>query len=200
MKEKLLSSGLGHFSTRRVKDRSLGSGSDDFPVLHPDKLRTLLAERASWFNGRVGDFSWRTVVMFERRLASSFGQDRVWLAGDAAHVTTPAGVHSMNLGLFEASDLAEAIAHVLHATGSVGELDKYHHRWTAEWRRLEGIEDGVKPQAGADPWIKKTASLLMTCLPAHGSVLTELAAQLKLDLAVVKDDPLCKTFPINTGC
>ena len=124
MKEKLLSSGFGHFSPKRVKDRSLGGGSDDFPVLHPGKLSTLLAERASWFNGRVGDFSWRTVVIFERRLASSFGQDRVWLAGDAAHVTTPAGVHSMNLGLFEASDLAEAIGDVLHATGSVGELDQ----------------------------------------------------------------------------
>jgi 2-polyprenyl-6-methoxyphenol hydroxylase-like FAD-dependent oxidoreductase len=187
MKEKLLSSGLRHFSAKRVKDRSLGTTSDDFSVLHPGKLSTLLAERASWFNGRIGDFSWRTVVMFERRLASSFGKGRVWLAGDAAHVTTPAGVHSMNLGLFEANELAEAIAHVLHATGSVGELDKYYNRWTAEWRRLEGIENGVKPLAGADPWIQKNASRLMTCLPAHGNVLTELAAQLKLDLALSKE-------------
>jgi hypothetical protein len=90
----------------------------------------------------------------------------------------------MNMGLFEASDLAEAIANALHATGLGGELHKYHPRWAAEWRRLEGIETGVEPQAGTDPWIKNTASRLMTCLPAHGSVLTELAAQLKLDLSV----------------
>ena len=74
----------------------------------------MIAERATWFRGRIDQINWRIMVRFERRLAKSFGQNRVWLAGDAGHLTGPAGMHSMNVGLREALDLAAILDGVLH--------------------------------------------------------------------------------------
>ena len=71
-------------------------------VLPPGRRRpaiaALLAARAPWF-GPPRDVGWSTEVRFERRLSPQFGRGRVWLAGDAAHLTGPAGMQSMNAGL-----------------------------------------------------------------------------------------------------
>ncbi|MFU8848035.1 MAG: FAD-dependent monooxygenase [Opitutales bacterium] len=42
---------------------------------------------------------WRTLVYFEQRFVESFGQGRIWLAGAAAHRTSPGGMLSMNVGV-----------------------------------------------------------------------------------------------------
>jgi 2-polyprenyl-6-methoxyphenol hydroxylase-like FAD-dependent oxidoreductase len=47
------------------------------------------------------------------RLAASFGRDRVFLAGDAAHVHSPAGGQGMNTGIQDAIHLAGLLAQVL---------------------------------------------------------------------------------------
>src|SRR4029453_1058024 len=67
-------------------------GAAFFP--HPAEPRAgdLLAERASWLASRAGEIGWSIEVRFERRLAASFGRGRVWLAGDPAHLTGPAGM------------------------------------------------------------------------------------------------------------
>ena len=69
-------------------------------------LRRYLAERAPWFQSEIKDILWIAQVQFERQLVLRYGEGRCWLAGDAAHQASPAGMHSMNLGLREAADLA----------------------------------------------------------------------------------------------
>ncbi len=61
-------------------------------------LRTLLAQRAPWLSGRPERVDWSVVTHFEHRLVRRFGGRRMWLAGDAAHVTSPFGGQSMNGG------------------------------------------------------------------------------------------------------
>ncbi len=48
-----------------------------------------------------------------QRIASSYGVDRIWLAGDAAHVNSPAGGMGMNGGVHDALNLADKLVRVL---------------------------------------------------------------------------------------
>jgi 2-polyprenyl-6-methoxyphenol hydroxylase-like FAD-dependent oxidoreductase len=180
LKDSLLKTGIGYFPTERLKDRSVAAGQ--IPVLEEAKLRAFLAERAPWFTGSIEQISWRTVVRFERRLAPAFGQGRMWLAGDAAHLTGPVGIQSMNLGLFEGRDLAVTLAKMIRGGAPGEELDGYSKRWSAVWRQLHGLDGGLKARAGADPWVAQHARQLLPCLPAHGAALTALAGQLGLDI------------------
>lgn len=181
-KRYLLESGLDNVPTPRTKDRSLTNGGEDSALLDEPHLRALINLRAPWFKGSIEDLTWRTIVRFERRLASSFGSGRLWLAGDAAHLAGPAGIQSMNLGLFEAHELAETLSRILHRVGSRTQLETYNDRWMAEWRRLQGIEGGLRASAETDPWVRQNAARLTGCLPAHGVELASLADQVKLHL------------------
>lgn len=168
----------------RDKDRLFSQPSAaEFPVLTEDNLRALLAERAPWFAGNIGAITWRNVVRFEMRMAGAFGLGRMVLAGDSAHLTGPAGVQSMNLGLAEASDYAMAIAEVLHEGKPASTLNDRTEAWRQEWKRVLAVGSTLKGGAGTDPWISEISARLLSCLPAHGEELDRLAAQLKLAFA-----------------
>jgi NADPH-dependent dioxygenase len=181
-KDHLLESGFGYFPTERFKDRTVMSEGANLPVLSENSLHHLIEERAPWFRGSVDKLSWRIVVRFERRLASAFGAGRVWLAGDAAHLAGPAGIQSMNAGLFEAHDLAAVLTRILRGGAPLSDLDAYGRRWMDEWRKLQGLTGGMKPTAATDPWVARHAAPLLSCLPGHGPSLTALAAQLGLEI------------------
>jgi 2-polyprenyl-6-methoxyphenol hydroxylase-like FAD-dependent oxidoreductase len=181
LKEGLMAAGFD-FPTERAKERLLIGQTAEEPVLEEGNLRALIAERAPWFKGSVGDIAWKSVVRFERRLADSYGRGRVWLAGDSAHLTGPVGIQSMNLGLAEAHDLATAIGGLLRNAEPASKLDEYDRRWTANWRQLHNLDGGLRATAETDPWIASHAATLTSCLPAYGEDLGKLAAQLGLML------------------
>ena len=169
----------------RLKDRSLSQPSTaEFPVLTEEHLREFLAARAPWFHGSIGEVAWRNVVRFERRLAPRFGAGRMWLAGDAAHLTGPVGVQSMNLGLSEADHLAGIIA----GGGKSAAFDNYNAAWTAEWSKLMGVTSGLHSDSETDPWIAARGARLLACLPGHGEGLADLAAQVGLAVAAGASD------------
>ena len=177
IKDRLLEAGLGYFPTERTKDRGLTSEWGPLPVLEESRLHALIQERAPWFKAKIENVTWRTVIRFERRLATAFGHGRLWLAGDSAHLTGPAGIQSMNAGFFEAQDLAGALAHILREKGAASEFASYNDCWLTAWRQLHG---SLSTEPHSDPWIAAHAGALMSCLPAHGAALNNLAAQLGL--------------------
>jgi len=156
-------------------------GTARFPVLSEESLRTLLGERAPWFEGEVEEIRWRIVVRFERRLAEAFGRGRMWLAGDAGHITGPAGMQSMNVGLREADELAGILATVLRDRAPEEGVREYNKKRLEEWQFLLGIEGGLVPKPGADPWVAQNAGRLLPCIPAAGDDLEALAAQIGLE-------------------
>jgi 2-polyprenyl-6-methoxyphenol hydroxylase-like FAD-dependent oxidoreductase len=161
--------------SRREKDRfAVQLEAGDYPILAGEQLRTLLAERAPWFTSSAGEIEWRIVVRFERRLAEPFGRERMWLAGDAAHLTGPAGVQSMNSGLVEAADLADIIG------SGIGSFENYDRKHSRNWREILGLSGVLQPTASTDPWVAANAGALLSCLPAVGPDLTDLAGQLGL--------------------
>jgi 2-polyprenyl-6-methoxyphenol hydroxylase-like FAD-dependent oxidoreductase len=157
-------------------------GRDALPHVSEELLDEFLASRAPWFNGRIGPLRWAIEVRFEHRLADSFGRDRVWLAGDAAHVTGPVGVRSMNVGFSEAHDLGSRIARVLKAGDAPQLLAEYGARWREEWLRISAAE-ALTAAAADDSWVRDHAPRIAACIPAAGEDFDRLAAQVGLTTA-----------------
>lgn len=143
----------------------IGAESDHRP--DAARLAELLAARAPWFRGEVSRIEWTALGLFERKLASSFGADWVWMAGDAAHLTGPLGGQSMNVGLREADDLAVRLVRVLRPGAPSGLLEGYAASRAAEWRGL----------FGADAAYGSRRALLLPCIPASGDDLRMLLEQ-----------------------
>ena len=61
----------------------------------------------------VDEVVWGSRFRVQHRIATAFRDGQVLLAGDAAHVHSPAGGQGMNLGIQDAVQLADALARVL---------------------------------------------------------------------------------------
>ena len=72
----------------------------------------------------VTDVEWGSRFRVHHRVADTYRAGRVLLAGDAAHVHSPAGGQGMNLGIQDAIALSEALATVL-TSGHDAALDAY---------------------------------------------------------------------------
>ena len=116
---------------------------------HPDAdtVRAILASRGPRASPAfVQEMVWSTGFRVEHRLAMHYRSGRVFLAGDAAHVHSPAGAQGMNAGIQEALHLASTLSDVLagRADGSVLKSYEGARRPVAEsvvrlTRRLGGI-------------------------------------------------------------
>ena len=83
----------------------------------------------------VTELLWGTRFRIHHRVADSYRAGRLLLAGDAAHVHSPAGGQGMNLGITDAVALAGALSEVLHG-GSETALDAYG---TSQRQRAEQV-------------------------------------------------------------
>jgi 2-polyprenyl-6-methoxyphenol hydroxylase-like FAD-dependent oxidoreductase len=159
----------------------ISDGSEHSPST--ERLAQLIAARAPWFTARPTQVYWATLGVFDRRLARSFGRGAVRLAGDAAHQTTPVGVHSMNSGLIEAHELASRIARIQHEGEPPSILEQFAGESRAAWQCLLADDGGVRALAGADEWVRRSAARIAASIPASGDDLEPLLAQIGLTAA-----------------
>jgi 2-polyprenyl-6-methoxyphenol hydroxylase-like FAD-dependent oxidoreductase len=146
-------------------------------------LTELLQQRAPWFRPRPEQLAWSSTAHFERRIARRFGAGRVWLAGDAAHVTSPLGFQNMNRGFVEASELASVINGTLQGEpAAAGGFERLERAQQLEWRRLLGL--GVRVVSEGHLSALEGARLV-ACLPASGRDLEALLGQLDLRILPV---------------
>jgi 2-polyprenyl-6-methoxyphenol hydroxylase-like FAD-dependent oxidoreductase len=147
------------------------------------RLRGLASERIPWFpRERFAAVEWGAVTHFERRLVRRYGQGRVWLAGDAAHVTNPFGAQSMNIGLSEAADLIERIDVCVRQGGGTDSLRDYGLSCQREWYKLFGYHVKFELLPHAPPWLASSARRVAPLLPASGADRKELLGQLGLSI------------------
>jgi 2-polyprenyl-6-methoxyphenol hydroxylase-like FAD-dependent oxidoreductase len=155
-------------------------GRQVFPHVPEQELPELIRARAPWFEGDIQRIDWSMAVRFDRRLSSTYGRDRLWLAGDAAHLTGPVGGQSLNMGVREASALAVGIKRVLRGEVPAASLVAYGEAHSAEWRRLLGVDVTLGATDGTEPWARQRCSDILSCIPATGEQLISLASQIGL--------------------
>jgi 2-polyprenyl-6-methoxyphenol hydroxylase-like FAD-dependent oxidoreductase len=129
------------------------------------RLRSLQSQRAPWCTDTPDTVSWGSVIQFERRLVRQLGKHRVWLAGDAAHVTSPLGNQSMNAGLVEAHELAHCVARAVDSPRGLAELEDCGTERVREWHKLFGVNVGFETLPHAPKWLAKYARRLVPTLP-----------------------------------
>jgi 2-polyprenyl-6-methoxyphenol hydroxylase-like FAD-dependent oxidoreductase len=69
--------------------------------------------------------AWSSAFRVHHRVAATFRDGRVFLAGDAAHIHSPAAGQGMNTGIADAFDLATRLAAVLAGQADESSLDAY---------------------------------------------------------------------------
>ncbi|HSI39070.1 MAG TPA: FAD-dependent monooxygenase [Xanthobacteraceae bacterium] len=73
----------------------------------------------------LSDLRWSSLFRISMRLAARYGEGRVFLAGDAAHIHPPTGGQGMNTGIQDAYNLAWKLARVAGGTAPAALLDSY---------------------------------------------------------------------------
>ncbi|MDE1148078.1 MAG: FAD-dependent monooxygenase [Azospirillaceae bacterium] len=86
---------------------------------------TALAESASGRRLALRDPVWLTRFTIHHRMVGALRHGRVFLAGDAAHIHSPAGGQGMNTGIQDALNLAARLVAVLRQGQDASILDRY---------------------------------------------------------------------------
>lgn len=87
---------------------SIGPGQD--PGLTLANLQEILVRRSGRSDLRLGEPEWVTLWRANVRLVERYREGRVFLAGDAAHIHSPAGGQGMNTGIQDAYNLGWKLA------------------------------------------------------------------------------------------
>jgi 2-polyprenyl-6-methoxyphenol hydroxylase-like FAD-dependent oxidoreductase len=84
-----------------------------------------LTERAGAGRVRLGNPVWSTAFRLHHRHAARYRAGRVFLAGDAAHIHSPAGAQGMNTGIQDAVNLGWKLGMVIRGASPAELLDSY---------------------------------------------------------------------------
>lgn len=85
-----------------------------------------LAARRIHHPVKFAELTWSAHFRLNSRMVEQLRAQRVFLAGDAAHVHSPAGAQGMNTGIQEAFNLGWKLARVLNGKAPDRLLDSYH--------------------------------------------------------------------------
>ncbi|KVE89146.1 FAD-binding monooxygenase [Burkholderia cepacia] len=117
---------MGGGRYRLVADRPPGSdASSDAPVPSLAECDAIVRARAG-VSISPSDLVWSSYFHLHSRMVDRLRHGRVFFAGDAAHVHSPAGAQGMNTGIQEAFNLGWKLARVLGAGTPERLLDTYH--------------------------------------------------------------------------
>lgn len=86
---------------------------------------------------------WLTVYRFHQRCADRWRDDRVFLAGDAAHLMSPFGARGLNSGVADVVNLAWKVQHVLSGQAPESLLDSYSDERIAAARENLAVTDAT---------------------------------------------------------
>ena len=104
----------------------IGAEDSDADVLSDAYIQ----QRLHRVHDKAGDFEiiHRTIYAVHQRVANSYRNGRVFLAGDAAHLNNPLGGMGMNGGVHDAFTLADQLVAVLQGAADEATLDTYEQR------------------------------------------------------------------------
>ncbi|WP_055490045.1 FAD-dependent monooxygenase [Streptomyces sp. TP-A0356] len=142
----------------------------DSAPLDLDEVREIV-RRSLGHDYGMRDARWMSRFHSDERQAPAYRVGRVFLAGDAAHVHTPAGGQGMNTGLQDAANLSWKLAAVLHGHADPGLLDTYQSERHPVGRSVLRSSGGLVRLAMAErPWTLALRAALATLVSHVGPV------------------------------
>lgn len=124
----------------------------------------------------VHEVVWGSRFRVHHRVAENYRAGRILLAGDAAHVHSPAGGQGMNAGILDAISLADALEQAL--AGSTTSLDAYGADRQPVARQIVALADRLTRLATVRPGLRALRNLAMSLLSRLPQVRKRLAWQL----------------------
>jgi len=97
--------------------------------------------------------NWFSVYNVHSRAVNAFSKGRCFVAGDAAHIHTPAGAQGMNTGIQDGYNLAWKLASVIKGTAREGLLATYNEERLMNAKNLLSTTDRVFEFAASDEWL-----------------------------------------------
>jgi 2-polyprenyl-6-methoxyphenol hydroxylase-like FAD-dependent oxidoreductase len=137
---------------------------DDAPD-HPSAayVQALLDERGpKRERATVDEVLWGSRFRVHHRVADVYRAGRVLLAGDAAHVHSPAGGQGMNAGILDAMCLTQALADAL--AGNMAALDAYGAERRPVARQVVALADRLTRLATVRPGLRSLRNLVLSTL------------------------------------
>lgn len=144
-----------------------GLDRNEGEIVYPEIERRIKQE--SEIALEVSHVNWFSTYKVHSRHASRFSSGRCFLAGDAAHVHTPAGAQGMNTGIQDAYNLAWKLAYVLHRGAGPELLETYNTERLENARNLLKTTDRMFSLAAGSDWLENVVRT--TILPPLASVL-----------------------------
>lgn len=112
----------------------------------------------------------RQVYTFHARVADKWQEGRVFLVGDAAHLSPPFAGQGMNSGVRDAHNIAWKLAWVVHKRLGPALLDTYQAEREPHARALiaMAVKNGVllMPRSRLSAWMRRTALRVVNQLPS----------------------------------
>jgi 2-polyprenyl-6-methoxyphenol hydroxylase-like FAD-dependent oxidoreductase len=151
---------------------------------------------ARGIEAKVSDPSWTVAFRIHHRHADRLRDRRVFIAGDAAHIHSPAGGQGMNTGIQDAFNLAWKLALVARGRGRPGLLDSYEAERLPVIRALlagtdqatRGMETAVKFR---HPLTQALRNQVMSTVTSLGAVQSQAVQNLSMLGVGYADSPVC---------
>ncbi len=123
-----------------AQEMPLIPGIDRPPKATPERFREIVRRRAQ-ADADISDVTWLAGFRIQHQVVEQYGQGRVFVAGDAAHVPSPAGGQGMNTGIQDACNLAWKIQLALRGHAAKGLLDSYSAERAPVGRNMVALSD-----------------------------------------------------------
>ena len=101
----------------------------------------------------LSDVRWFSLYKVHSRRVNRFSKGRCFLAGDAAHIHSPAGAQGMNTGIQDAYNLAWKLAMVIKHNAPESLLETYNEERLANAQRLLESTDRMFELAAGSHWL-----------------------------------------------
>src|SRR5215217_964146 len=101
----------------------------------------------------LSDVRWFSFYKVHSRRVNKFSEGRCFLAGDSAHIHSPAGAQGMNTGIQDAYNLAWKLALVVQGIAREELLDTYNEERLANAQRLLESTDRMFELAAGSNWL-----------------------------------------------
>ncbi|EGO61374.1 hypothetical protein NEUTE1DRAFT_58654 [Neurospora tetrasperma FGSC 2508] len=151
---------------QQQQQRQHGEQTHEPPTLaHFQSLVDTIAPPGS---GTVHSPTWLARFRLHHRGVNSYRSDRLFVAGDAAHIHSPAGGQGMNVGIQDAINLGWKLGTVLKYRDTLTEearealLDSYHaERYPVGRALLQGTDRIFSFTAAATSWVLKVRNTVL---------------------------------------